>query len=283
MVKALGSKIKPVMDYEGKKNRRLGKWLATLSKDQRQLLTEYCVIQTESDLILQFQAYERVLRPALYTLADNDVIEAEKILAEIIRQVGIEGVTLNNFRRREDYMKVIDEVKDNVVGEYVMRKANNEKEKDIIESIWAKYPKLSRNAVKNIILEHKRDEKKNELNINSSDDAVKYIFEEDEVVEKPEVTGVVEAEFKDPREKEKVEKVKSDEKSKFRVLNKTVIVDVAGEFGEYHIENGEVSTENYVFSDVESVKHEFNLRRQSILNHIGREEAEMIEVMEMYK
>ncbi len=279
----MGSKIKPVMDYEGKKNRRLGKWLATLSKDQRQLLTEYCVIQTESDLILQFQAYERVLRPALYTLADNDVIEAEKILAEIIRQVGIEGVTLNNFRRREDYMKVIDEVKDNVVGEYVMRKANNEKEKDIIESIWAKYPKLSRNAVKNIILEHKRDEKKNELNINSSDDAVKYIFEEDEVVEKPEVTGVVEAEFKDPREKEKVEKVKSDEKSKFRVLNKTVIVDVAGEFGEYHIENGEVSTENYVFSDVESVKHEFNLRRQSILNHIGREEAEMIEVMEMYK
>lgn len=279
----MGSKIKPVVNYEGKKNRRLGKWLATLSKDQRQLLTEYCVIQTESDLILQFQAYERVLRPALYTLADNDVIETEKILAEIIRQVGIEGVTLNNFRRREDYMKVIDEVKDNVVGEYVMRKANNEKEKDIIESIWAKYPKLSRNAVKNIILEHKRDEKKNELNINSSDDAVKYIFEEDEVVEKPEVTGVVEAEFKDPREKEKVEKVKSDEKSKFRVLNKTVIVDVAGEFGEYHIENGEVSTENYVFSDVESVKHEFNLRRQSILNHIGREEAEMIEVMEMYK
>lgn len=279
----MGSKIKQVVDYEGKKNRRLGKWLATLSKDQRQLLTEYCVIQTESDLILQFQAYERVLRPALYTLADNDVIETEKILAEIIRQVGIEGVTLNNFRRREDYMKVIDEVKDNVVGEYVMRKANNEKEKDIIESIWAKYPKLSRNAVKNIILEHKRDEKKNELNINSSDDAVKYIFEEDEVVEKPEVTGVVEAEFKDPREKEKVEKVKSDEKSKFRVLNKTVIVDVAGEFGEYHIENGEVSTENYVFSDVESVKHEFNLRRQSILNHIGREEAEMIEVMEMYK
>lgn len=279
----MGSKIKPVVNYEGKKNRRLGKWIATLSKDQRQLLTEYCVIQTESDLILQFQAYERVLRPALYTLADNDVIEAEKILAEIIRQVGIEGVTLNNFRRREDYMKVIDEVKDNVVSEYVMRKANNEKEKDIIESIWAKYPKLSRNAVKNIILEHKRDEKKNELNINSSDDAVKYIFEEDEVVEKPEVTGVVEAEFKDPREKEKVEKVKSDEKSKFRVLNKTVIVDVAGEFGEYHIENGEVSTENYVFSDVESVKHEFNLRRQSILNHIGREEAEMIEVMEMYK
>ncbi|MEX0049386.1 hypothetical protein AB2T85_01965 [Clostridium butyricum] len=284
----MGSKIKPVVNYEGKKNRRLGKWIATLSKDQRQLLTEYCVIQTESDLILQFQAYERVLRPALYTLADNDVIEAEKILAEIIRQVGIEGVTLNNFRRREDYMKVIDEVKDNVVSEYVMRKANNEKEKDIIESIWAKYPKLSRNAVKNIILEHKRDEKKNELNINSSDDAVKYIFEEDEVVEKPEVTGVVEAESEDPdKAEEKIEEIKSEENSKFKVLNKRLIVDVEGAHGIYHIENGIISCigdgSDTAYSSEEAVKHAFSEKLEIYAKQLDREQSEMIEVMNMYK
>lgn len=284
----MGSKIKPVMDYEGKKNRRLGKWLATLSKDQRQLLTEYCVIQTESDLILQFQAYERVLRPALYTLADNDVIEAEKILAEIIRQVGIEGVTLNNFRRREDYMKVIDEVKDNVVSEYVMRKANNEKEKDIIESIWAKHPTLSRNAVKNIILEYKRDGKKNELNINSSDDAVKYIFEEDEVVEKPEVTGVVEAESEDPdKAEEKIEEIKSEENSKFKVLNKRLIVDVEGAHGIYHIENGIISCiddgSDTAYSSEEAVKHAFSEKLEIYAKQLDREQAEMIEVMNMYK
>lgn len=281
----MGSKIKPVVNYEGKKNRRLGKWLATLSKDQRQLLTEYCVIQTESDLILQFQAYERVLRPALYTLADNDVIETEKILAEIIRQVGIEGVTLNNFRRREDYMKVIDEVKDNVVGEYVMRKANNEKEKDIIESIWAKYPKLSRNAVKNIILEHKRDEKKNELNINSSDDAVKYIFEEDEVVEKPEVTGVVEAESEDPKEAS----VPQDEKAKFKVLKKKVIVDIEGEHATYHVEDGALSfysNRDLVFSseeDIEKYRKEQKEYYERCLKNADRRSDEMIEVMNMYK
>lgn len=285
MVKALGSKIKPVMDYEGKKNRRLGKWLATLSKDQRQLLTEYCVIQTESDLILQFQAYERVLRPALYTLADNDVIEAEKILAEIIRQVGIEGVTLNNFRRREDYMKVIDEVKDNVVSEYVMRKANNEKEKDIIESIWAKHPTLSRNAVKNIILEYKRDGKKNELNINSSDDAVKYIFEEDEVAEKPEVTGVVEAEFKAPKEAS----VTQDEKAKFKVLKKKVIVDIEGEHATYHVEDGALSfysNRDLVFSseeDIEKYRKEQKEYYERCLKDADRRSDEMIEVMNMYK
>lgn len=281
----MGSKIKQVVDYEGKKNRRLGKWLATLSKDQRQLLTEYCVIQTESDLILQFQAYGRVLRPALYKLADNDVIEAEKILAEIIRQVGIEGVTLNNFRRREDYMKVIDEVKDNVVGEYVMRKANNEKEKDIIESIWAKYPKLSRNAVKNIILEHKRDEKKNELNINSSDDAVKYIFEEDEVVEKPEVTGVVEAESEDPKEAS----VPQDEKAKFKVLKKKVIVDIEGEHATYHVEDGALSfysNRDLVFSseeDIEKYRKEQKEYYERCLKNADRRSDEMIEVMNMYK
>lgn len=268
------AKIKPVLDYEGKKNRRLGRWLASLNKEQRELLTEYCVSQSESDLVIQFQAYERVLRPALYTLADNDVIEAEKILAEIVRQVGIEGVALHNFKQGEWYMKKIDEIKENVIAEYNMRKANGEKDKDIIENIWAKYPKVSRNAVKNIILEHKRDEKKKELGINDINDAVKYIFDENEVKEEP----------KEMRKEEvKEDVVKSEEKSKFKVLKKTVIVDVAGEFGEYHVENGSVKAKDYVFNNEDEVKKEFDSRRQAILNQIGREETEILELMEMYK
>lgn len=283
----MGSKVKAVTDYDGKKNRRLGRWLTSLSKDQRQLLTEYNLMQSEADLVLQFQAYERVLRPALYTLADNDVIEAEKILAEIIRQVGVEGVTLNNFRKREDYMKMIDEVKNNVVSEYIMRKANNEREKDIIESIWAKHPKLSRNAVKNIILEYKRDEKKKELNINSPDDAVKYIFDDSEVIEKPEVADVVEAEFQDPKLVEKVEEVKSEEKPKFKVLKKKVIVDVEGAHGIYHIENGIISCigdgSDTAYSSEEAVKHAFSEKLEIYAKQLDREQAEMIEVMNMYK
>lgn len=182
-------------------------------------------------------------------------------------------------------MKVIDEVKDNVVSEYVTRKANNEKEKDIIESIWTKYPKLSRNAVKNIILEHKRDEKKNELNINSSEDAVKYIFEENEVVENPEVTRIVEAESEDPKEAS----VPQDEKAKFKVLKKKVIVDIEGEHATYHVEDGALSfysNRDVVFSseeDIEKYRKEQKEYYERCLKNADRRSDEMIEVMNMYK
>lgn len=271
------TKVK-VIDAEGKKNRRLEKWLRALNKEQRELLTEYSITQSELDLTIQFQAYERVLRPALNALVD-DVIEAEEILLGIVGQVGIEGITARGFKRGEYYMKYIDEIKDNIVSEYNMRKANGEKEKDIIESIWSKYPKVSRNAVKNVILEHKKEVRKQEIRTEGVDAAVKYIFEEEpkEIIE--EVNEVVE----DYKEEVKEEVVQSEEKSKFKVLKKTVIVDVAGEFGEYHVENGSVKAKDYVFNNEDEVKKEFDSRRQSILNQIGREEAEILEVMNMYR
>ena len=86
--------------------------------------------------------------------------------------------------------------------------------------------------------------------------------------------------------KEKVKEVeaaKPEEKSKFKVLKKTVIVDVAGEFGEYHVENGSVKAKDYVFNNEDEVKKEFDSHRQAILNQIGKEETEILEVMNMYK
>ena len=268
------AKIKAVIDAEGKKNRRLEKWLKTLSKEQRELLTEYSLTQSEADLMIQFQAYERVLRPALNVLT-GDVVEAEKILIGIIGQVGIEGITARGFKRGEWYMKYIDEIKGNIVSEYTMRKAKGEKEKDIIENIWSKYPKVSRNAVKNAILKHKKELRKQELSEGGVDAAVKYIFEDNK--EEKEIK-------EEPKEmREEIKEIKSEEKSKFKVLKKTVIVDVAGEFGEYHVENGRVSHENFVFNNEEDVKKEFNSRKEAFLKVIESEEAEMLEVMETYK
>ena len=76
-MKALGAKNK--LSLEDKKNKRLKKWLMTLNKEQKELLTEYCNENSQRDLDIYFHAYERVLRPNLYILADKDVIETEKI------------------------------------------------------------------------------------------------------------------------------------------------------------------------------------------------------------
>ena len=85
--------VKNKLTFEEKKNRRLMKWLMTLNREQKELLTEYCNEQSKSDIVAHFYAYERVLRPVLYSLVNNDILEAEKILAEIVKQVGMEGLT----------------------------------------------------------------------------------------------------------------------------------------------------------------------------------------------
>ena len=281
----LSSKVKPVLNSEGKKNRRLGKWLASLNKEQRELLSEYCLNQSQSDLALQFKAYEMVLRPALYTLADNDVIEAEKILIKIIGQVGIEGVTLHNFKRGEYYMKYIEEIKENIISEYTMRKAKDEKEKEIIESIWSKYPKVSRNAVKNVILEHKRNLKKKELGINDVEDAVNYIFDDKQEVKEEPKELIKNEDIK----KDTVEEIKSKEKPKFKVLKKQVIVDVEGEHATYHVEDGALSfyaNRDLVFSseeDIEKYRKKQKEYYERCLRDADRISDEMLEVMNMYK
>lgn len=184
----MGAKNK--LTAEEKKNKRLMKWLMSLNREQKQLLTEYCNEQSKSDIVAHFYAYERVLRPALYTLANNDIIEAEKILAEIVRQVGIEGLNLHNFKNGSvEYMKKIDEVKQDIINKYNLLKTKGKNEKDVLADLKVDYPTLTVNSIKNIILEYKRDKAKEEIAKGNTEAAVDYIFaEKEDVKEEPKET-----------------------------------------------------------------------------------------------
>lgn len=254
----MGAKNK--LTTEEKKNKRLMKWLMSLNREQKQLLTEYCNEQSKSDIVAHFYAYERVLRPALYTLADNDILEAEKILAEIVRQVGIEGLNLHNFKNGSvEYMKKIDEAKKDIVNKYNLLKTKDKNEKDILSDLKVDYPTLTVNSIKNIILEYKRDKAKEEIAKGNTEAAVDYIFsEKEDVKEEP-------------------------KKEKFKVLKKTVIIDVAGEFGEYHIENGAVSSKGMTMKNSDEVKKVFDDKKKRSIDLIDREANEVLELMEMYK
>lgn len=254
----MGAKNK--LTAEEKKNKRLMKWLMSLNREQKQLLTEYCNEQSKSDIVAHFYAYERVLRPALYTLTDNDILEAEKILAEIVRQVGIEGLNLHNFKNGSvEYMKKIDEVKQDIINKYNLLKTKGKNEKDILSDLKVDYPTLTVNSIKNIILEYKRDKAKEEIAKGNTEAAVDYIFsEKEDVKEEP-------------------------KKEKFKVLKKTVIIDVAGEFGEYHIENGAVSSKGMVMKNSDEVKKVFDDKKKRSIDLIDREANEVLELMEIYK
>lgn len=257
----MGAKNK--LTAEEKKNKRLMKWLMSLNREQKQLLTEYCNEQSKSDIVAHFYAYERVLRPALYTLTDNDILEAEKILAEIVRQVGIEGLNLHNFKNGSvEYMKKIDEAKKDIINKYNLLKTKGKNEKDVLADLKVDYPTLIVNSIKNIILEYKRDKAKEEIANGNTEAAVDYIFSEKE---------------------ESKETTEEHKKEKFKVLKKTVIVGVAGEFGEYHIENGAVSSKGMVMKNSDEVKKVFDDKKKRSIDLIDREANEVLELMEMYK
>lgn len=257
----MGAKNK--LTAEEKKNKRLMKWLMSLNREQKQLLTEYCNEQSKSDIVAHFYAYERVLRPALYTLSDNDIIEAEKILAEIVRQVGIEGLNLHNFKNGSvEYMKKIDEAKKDIINKYNLLKTKGKNEKDVLADLKVDYPTLTVNSIKNIILEYKRDKAKEEMAKGNTEAAVDYIFSEKE---------------------ESKETTEEPKKEKFKVLKKTVIVDVAGEFGEYHIENGAVSSKGMTMKNSDEVKKVFDDKKKRSIDLIDREANEVLELMEIYK
>lgn len=243
-----------------KKNKRLMRWLMSLTKEQKELLTEYCNEQSKNDLIGHFYAYERVLRPALYTLADSDVIEAEKILSEIIKQVGLEGLNLNNFKNGSvEYMKKIEEASQDIINKYNLLKTKGKNEKDILADLKVDYPTFTPNSIKNVILEYKRDKA-----TENTKAAVDYILGE-EVKEEPKVS---------------IEEPKAE---KFKILKKTVLVDVAGEFGEYHIENGVINAKGTIMKNEDEIKKVFDDKKKNALAQIDKEENEVLELMKIYK
>ena len=90
--------------------------------------------------------------------------------------------------------------------------------------------------------------------------------------------------IEEKKEKE-IEAVKVEEpkKEKFKVLKKTVVVDAAGEFGEYHIENGIVTKNGVVMKNAEEVKKVFEEKKQRSIDLINKQAEEVLELMELYK
>lgn len=320
----MGAKNK--LSLEDKKNKRLKKWLMTLNKEQKELLTEYCNENSQRDLDIYFHAYERVLRPNLYILADKDVIETEKIYAEIIKEIALEGINLHNFKNGAEYMKKLNEEKQNIINKYNILLTKGKSEKEIMSELKADYPLFTPNSIKNVIIEYKREKTKEKIAQGDTDAAVDYIFNEEKKVEenamtkkdqiigylknnsaelskkgRQEIAEIISEKFgvtytsamtyyydwkkANPVEEKKTEVVKTEEpkKEKFKILKKFVSLDIAGEFGEYHIENGEVTKDGVIMKSADEVKKVFEEKKQRSINLINRQADEVLELMEMYK
>ena len=145
---------------EERKNTKLAKWLLKLNSDQRQLLIEYCIESTKSDILAFGQAYERVLRVNFQEMFEDE-LEAEKLLEKISDEVEQEGLAIRKFENGSvEYMANIKKEKGNIIEIYSGLISNGISDKEAYEELKAAYPMFTASALKNVIAEYKRDKKK---------------------------------------------------------------------------------------------------------------------------
>ena len=145
---------------EERKNTKLAKWLLKLNSDQRQLLTEYCIESTKSDILAFGQAYERVLRVNFQEMFEDE-LEAEKLLEKIVDEVEQEGLAIRKFENGSvEYMANIKKEKDNIISKYIEAIKKGFNDKEAYEELKTAYPMFTASAIKNVIAEYKRDKKK---------------------------------------------------------------------------------------------------------------------------
>ena len=289
---------------EERKNTKLAKWLLKLNSDQRQLLTEYCIESTKSDILAFGQAYERVLRVNFQEMFEDE-LEAEKLLEKIVDEVEQEGLAIRKFENGSvEYMANIKKEKDNIISKYIEAIKKGFNDKEAYEELKAAYPMFTASALKNVIAEYKRDKKKAaakkpnneaeqeiELNPNMSTEEIAKVIvncgdipesENNAHTEENEVKGKIIRQDK----KESLQSVSDVQNStqKSKLIEITKIREFKGEYGEYKKKaDGTIIVGDLEFKNVkdiedckEQVDRDLELERQEFEKKISEKRTKAL-------
>ena len=283
---------------EERKNTKLAKWLLKLNSDQRQLLTEYCIESTKSDILAFGRAFERVLRVNFQEMFEDE-LEAEKLLEKIVDEVEQEGETIRKFENGSvEYMANIKKEKDNIIEIYTGLISNGISEKEAHAELKAAYPMFTASAIKNVIAEYKRDKKKAaankshneleeeiELNPNmDTEEIAKVIVNCGGIPESENKADTEENEVKGKiirqEEKESTEEAidKQNEEIKSSLVEVTQVREFVGKFGSYQkLQGGVVKSGNLEFSnanDIEECKKQIDEELEAERKEFEKKQAE---------
>lgn len=283
---------------EERKNKKLFKWLMSLNREQKMLLTEYCTEATKSDILAFGQAFERVLRVNFQEMFEDE-LEAEKLLEKIVDEVEQEGETIRKFENGSvEYMANIKKEKDNIIEIYTGLISNGISEKEAHAELKAAYPMFTASAIKNVIAEYKRDKKKAaankshneleeeiELNPNmDTEEIAKVIVNCGGIPESENKADTEENEVKGKiirqEEKESTDKAidKQNEEIKTSLVEVTQVREFVGKFGSYQkLQGGVVKSGNLEFSnanDIEECKKQIDEELEAERKEFEKKQAE---------
>ena len=188
---------------ERRKEQKLEEWVKSLPTDKLRIIEKLALNMSRMDIEAYLYAYERVLRVKFYEMLGNS-IEAEGLLGEVLQGVETEGRKIKELLNEGEIYKM--EIKDKtkeIIAKYLEEKSRGIKENAIIKDLTFMFPKMTKTAIKNIIVEYKRDNEEVKL-----DAALEEIFpkEEERKEIKTKITKVKE-------ENEAIKKVKEKEKT----------------------------------------------------------------------
>ena len=179
---------------ERRKEQKLEEWVKSLPTDKLRIIEKVALNMSRMDIEAYLYAYERVLRVKFYEMLGNS-IEAEGLLKEVLEGVETEGRKIKELLNEGEIYKM--EIKDKtkeIIAKYLEEKSRGIKENAIIKDLVFMYPKMTKTAIKNIIVEYKRDNEEDE----KVDAALEEIFPKEETKEE------VKAEKKKPKTEKKV-------------------------------------------------------------------------------
>ena len=210
---------------ERRKKEKLDEWIKSLPSDKIRTIEQYSKELSRTDIEVYSYAYERVLRVKFFEMLGSE-LEAEKLLEEVIEGVVAEGIKIQELLKEgEIYDMTIKKNTEEIIKVYEEMKTKNIKEKDIVKDLGVKYPKMTITAIKNIIVEYKRDKKGKEEVVDVKN-GLEYIFGKE-----PEEENIEEEIDMCIGESGKKLVVKEEAKSKLRIKK----AEIVGEFGEYII------------------------------------------------
>ena len=211
-------KAMPLGEKEAKRLKAV-EWTLGLSKEEQELLMEFCNESSKRDLEVLHFGLDIVLNENL----NHDI----KLITKIYDDLILEGnKTRECMEKGENYMKKIEENRGKIIEDYKRLKEENRKENEIVKDLVFKY-NLTNNAIKNVITQYKRNLKKEEEE-KEIEDAVNYIFEDE--VKKEEPVKDYSSYLDMPKEP-----VKEVSKGKYEVLEEQIIIKrtIKGEYGTF--------------------------------------------------
>ena len=142
-----------------RKTERLGEWIKSLPTDKLRVIEKLAMDMSKMDIMAYSYAYERVLRVKFYEMLGNE-IEAESLVKEVIEGVEAEGHKIQEILKEGAiYDMEIKNSSEEIIAKYEEMKEKGTKENIILKDISFIFSKLTKTAIKNIIVEHNRDKK----------------------------------------------------------------------------------------------------------------------------